>query len=409
MNDTLRVGFVADVSIDKVIGGAERVLHEQSTRMASRGHRVEVLTRRSPVHVRNHDTVQGVAEWRYEVNRRNPMLFLCSSMINSRRLFERRMKQVDFDCLNFHQPFSAFGCLRSPLLQNTFTFYTCHSLAFEEFGTRHSIPNHPLNRFLYRLEILFRKRLERSAILKSDKIVTLSQFTRQKLERQYGVAGDKIYVIPGGVDLEKFSPARLSDMIRSRYGYPPDKYLLLTVRNLVPRMGLEKLILAMKQIVAETNNVHLVIGGEGPLRMTLNAIVKRLNLESDISFAGFIPEESLPDYYRMADVFVLPTRNLEGFGLVTLEALACGVPVLGTPVGGTKEILGALDPELLFKDASAEEMFKKIADSYRAWVSDPQSWKQYKLRCRRFVEENYSWQQNVDQLETLIEDHRIRA
>jgi len=262
---------------------------------------------------------------------------------------------------------------------------------------------------LYRLEILFRKRLERSVILKSDMIVTLSQFTRQKLERHYGIADDKIFVISGGVDLEKFCPDGSSDMIKKQYAYPSDKYLLLTVRNLVPRMGLENLILAMKQVVAETNDVHLVIGGEGPLGMSLTALAKRLGLENDISFAGFIPEESLPDYYRMADVFVLPTRNLEGFGLVTLEALACGVPVLGTPVGGTKEILGALNPELLFKDASVEEIFKKIADSYRAWVSDPQSWKQYKLRCRRFVEENYSWQRNVDQLETLIEDHRLKA
>ena len=88
------------------------------------------------------------------------------------------------------------------------------------------------------------------------------------------------------------------------------------------------------------------------LKEELVQLSRRLKIEGNIKFAGFIPEQDLPDYYRAADAFILPTLELEGFGLVTLEALACGTPVLGTPIGGTKEILGMFDPSYLFKDTA---------------------------------------------------------
>lgn len=405
MNRTLKVEFIADVSIAKVIGGAERVLHEQSTRMAEKGHQVEILTRRSPVHDETFAAVQGVDEWRYGIKNGNAFSFLASSLINSRRLFVRRMKEVGFDCLNFHQPFSSFGCIHSPLARQAFTLYTCHSLSFEEFATRHSKPTCLAGRIRYRLEMMIRRGLERSAIMKSDKVVTLSRYMQAKLGRVYGITADKICVIPGGVDLDKFRPGSVPESLRHRYGSDPDTFFLLTVRNLVPRMGLENLIRAMKHVVDGVDDVHLVIGGEGPLRKSLEALVGQLGLKMNVSFIGFIPEAALPDFYRMADLFVLPTQKLEGFGLVTLEALACGVPVLGTPVGGTNEILGALDPELLLKDTGENEMAKKIVEFCRLRMSAPQFWENYKRRCRRFVEDNYSWQRNVDRLEGLVQEH----
>ena len=96
--------------------------------------------------------------------------------------------------------------------------------------------------------------------------------------------------------------------------------VLFSVRNLVKRMGLENLILAMKRLVHTAPDICLILGGEGPLKNDLIALAKKLNVDNHIRFIGFIPEEKLPDYYRMADLFVLPTRELEGFGLVTRAA-----------------------------------------------------------------------------------------
>jgi len=118
---------------------------------------------------------------------------------------------------------------------------------------------------------------------------------------------------------------------------------------------------------------------------------------------GFITEDDLPDYYRMADLFVLPTLELEGFGLITLEALASGVPVLGTPVGGTIEILSRLDPRYLFKDAKPDSMASLIIDNCKQFRNNGQLWRDVSARCRAFVEDYYSWECNIDAIERLFE------
>ena len=107
-----------------------------------------------------------------------------------------------------------------------------------------------------------------------------------------------------------------------------------------------------------------------------------------VHFLGHIPEENLPQMYQASDFFVLPTRKLEGFGLVILEAMASGTPVLGTPIGGIPEVIGPFDRELLFNGIGWQQIKSKIEDviSNTTWRSRwaPQA-------CRDYVEENYSW------------------
>jgi glycosyltransferase involved in cell wall biosynthesis len=167
-------------------------------------------------------------------------------------------------------------------------------------------------------------------------------------------------------------------------------------------MGLENLITAIREVVKVTPDIYLVLGGDGPLKDDLADLTRQLGVEDFIRFVGFIPEGELPAYYRMADVFVLPTLELEGFGLVTLEALASGVPALGTPVGGTVEILKVLNPRLLFKDKSPESIARLILETYREFREDPASQGKLSIQCRRFVEQNYSWEKNLDKLENLF-------
>jgi glycosyltransferase involved in cell wall biosynthesis len=99
---------------------------------------------------------------------------------------------------------------------------------------------------------------------------------------------------------------------------------------------------------------------------------------------------------------VLPTKDLEGFGLVTLEAMASGLPVLGTSVGGTNEILGEFDSSFLFKGIDPNSMAQLIMEKYELVKHNPQKWEQISQQCRNFVERNYSWKKNVDALEDLF-------
>ena len=149
----------------------------------------------------------------------------------------------------------------------------------------------------------------------------------------------------------------------------------------------------------------MVIGGKGPLEDRLIALARSFGIEQKVHFTGFISEDQLPLYYQMADLFVLPTQELEGFGLVTLEAMASGLPVIGTPVGGTKEILGKFNAEFLFDDTQPDSIAKLALEKYLIVKNSPQRWKPISEQCRKFVEKNYSWKQNIDSLEQLIQRH----
>ena len=398
----MNILFVSDVSISKVIGGAERALFEQSTILQKRRYDVHILTRKLPGHKANQEIIQGVREWRYDVDQSNAFSFIISTLLNSKRLFESLHNQYSFDVINFHQPFSAFGVIYSPASKKIKKIYTCLSFSFEEFQSRNPRPKSILRRILYFLNIQVRKFMERRALHKSDAIVVLSRFTRERLQRVYKVPAEKITIIAGGVDLERFYPATDRKKIRQHLNVPQEKMILFTVRNLVSRMGLENLIYAVKDVVKTVPDVYLVVGGEGLLKNDLILLTNELGIENHVKFAGFIPEAELPDYYRMADIFILPTLELEGFGLVTLEALACGAPVLGTPVGGTIEILSQLDSKYLFKDTEPESMAELISNTCQKFKNNPKLWQDVSSQCRLFVEENYSWEKNVDLLEKLI-------
>jgi glycosyltransferase involved in cell wall biosynthesis len=177
---------------------------------------------------------------------------------------------------------------------------------------------------------------------------------------------------------------------------------LLTIRNLEPRMGLDNLLESVNILKGKMAKIHLIIGGEGPEKNSLKKLIEKLGLIDEVTMSGFIPKEQLPKLYAAADFFILPTRDLEGFGLVTPESMACGTPVLGTPVGGTKEILSPFKPHFLFEDTSPEAMAAGIETAISHYFNNKN--KYYKLRsdCREYVEKNYSWQRHTKQLLSII-------
>jgi len=400
----LNILFVSDVSISKATSGAERVLFEQSTLLQKRGHNVHVLTRKLPEHESNKEVIQGVTEWRYNIDYSSNSFFVKSILFDCKKLFEFLHNQNSFDVINFHQPFSAFGVVRSSASKRIKKIYTCHSLSFEEFRSRNPRPENVTRRILYSLNIQIRKHIERKVLKSSDRITVLSQFTQEKLRSTYKIPREKIAIIPGGVNLQRFTPAVDKREIRERLGLPQEKVMLLTVRDMEPRMGLENLIHAVKIIYLAIPDVYLVLGGQGPLKANLISLAQKLEIENYIRFTGFIPEKQLPDYYKMADIFILPTVELEGFGLITLEALASGVPVLGTPVGGTVEILNKLDSKYLFKDTKPESMASLIVEMCQEFKDNPGHLQDVSSQCRLFVEENYSWEKNVNLLEKVMLD-----
>ena len=385
-----------------MIGGAERVLYEESTRLVRRGHAVRILTRRLPYHESDVEQIDGVEEHRYSFQEKLFPFFLKSILSDCRRTFRSLEENLPFDIINFHQPFSAVGVLSSTGSRRVPCVYTCHSLSFEEYISRSSSPGNPINWLLHHLQIRARKSIEQKVLKRSDQIVVLSEYTRKKLQQTYSLSSSKVSVIPGGVDLERFKPPTDKARIRTRLDLPEDKFILFTVRNLVPRMGLENLISAFEIVQNGRRDLLLVIGGEGPLEPELKEQVRRYGVEDYVRFAGYIPDEDLPSYYQMADLFILPTIELEGFGLVTIEALASGLPVLGTPVGGTREILTKLGADYLFEDSTPQSIATGILKALNDWATNKAAYESIAQTCREAAEQHYSWDNHVSKLEDLF-------
>jgi glycosyltransferase involved in cell wall biosynthesis len=229
---------------------------------------------------------------------------------------------------------------------------------------------------------------------------------RERLARFHPDAPETA-VIPGGVDASRFTPEARP---------PPDALgshdiSFLTVRRLTPRMGLETLVEAFADVTRSHPGAHLYVGGDGPRREALETRAATLGIQSSVTFLGYVPDADLAATYAAADVFVLPTIEFEGFGLVTLEALAAETPVVGTRAGATPELLGELErsaavPEqLLVPPGDADA----LASAMAAWagVSDAQA-AEAGSACRSHVfDSGYTWERVTDRIEALFE--RVRA
>ena len=233
--------------------------------------------------------------------------------------------------------------------------------------------------------VFCKRAIERAVYTRADHFITLSEAFRNLLVEKFGVGPERISVVPGAVDVEKFRPEESRNAIRQRLGWPLDRRAIFCVRRLVPRMGIAELIEAFASAAASHQDTDLYIGGCGELEGGLRDQVRKLGLERRIHFYGYIPDEDLPGYYAASDFSIVPSQKLEGFGLVALEALACGVPVLVTPVGGLPEAVAGLSGSLVLEGISAAA----IACGLRLALDHPASLPPAG-ECRSFAEKNHS-------------------
>ncbi len=230
------------------------------------------------------------------------------------------------------------------------------------------------------------RRLENKAYRSADRIITLSRHFASVLVDSYGVEPDRINVIPGGIDCAEADPGVSRLEARERLGLPKDRPIILSVRRLVRRVGLDILIEAIGKIVRYHPDLLVLIGGTGPLKQQLELRIKELNLSDYVRLLGFIPDSDLPFAYAAADYSVVPTQSLEGFGLVTIESLAAGTPPIVTPLGSLQEIANPLSENLVMKGFGAREIAASLTEILKCKTAIPTS-----AVCRSYVRANYDW------------------
>ncbi|QGQ97222.1 glycosyltransferase family 1 protein [Paenibacillus psychroresistens] len=253
----------------------------------------------------------------------------------------------------------------------------------------------------HKLKTLIARNIEQKAYRLADHFVVLSEAFRDILHQKYGVPMSKISIIPGAADTQRFQPFEVFKdrvALKRSLDIPEDHTIVLTVRRLVNRMGLLQLLDAWKEVIQIHPKSILLIGGRGPLLDELNERIKLHGLVDKVKLLGFIADGDLPKYYQAADLFVVPTQNLEGFGLITVEAMASGLPVMATPVGGNREILQAFRPKMLFDSPRSEDMAKgliRLMGQKEQWPTAEE--------CRSHVMEKYTWEQVVKQVEAVLQ------
>ena len=382
-------------------GGSFRVVYEAARGLAARGHEVHVATQRLDTRHPENEDVEGVHVHRYRTSAASGVGFYRSTLRVVPPLIDRLHTIFGFDVLMTHHPVSAYATLRAKSVQGLAWISILHSLYFLEYTDRHSYNPRTgrAARFgpVRSMVAALLKRMDKAVLARSDRIAVLSDFTRRLVARHCPTALDKVSMAPGGADLTVFRPEPTREEARRVLGLGTGRPLLFTCRRLEHRMGLLALVEAVKRLRHDGRELMLVVAGRGALEQQVR---NRIGESDAVRLVGYIPEEQLVLYYRAADAFVLPTRALEGFGLVTAEALACGTPVIGTPVGATPEILSPLDERLLTHGSSPDDLAEGIARFLDELLPE----EGLSERCRAYAEEHVSWEHMVTALERILND-----
>jgi glycosyltransferase involved in cell wall biosynthesis len=235
------------------------------------------------------------------------------------------------------------------------------------------------------LSARIKEALERFVYRRADRFIVLSSAFKEILTG-YGVEADRISVIPIGIDCNFFRPAADRRAVRDALGWPADMKIFFTARRLVHRVGLFELLKAALILRASQANFKIKIAGRGPLRALLEQEINALGLGDCVELMGFVSEDTLAQCYQGADITIVPTQALEGFGTIISESLASGTPVVVTPVGGMPEVVSPLGAGLISRSPAPADIAERMGAVLDGTLALPDA-----ETCRRYAVENFDW------------------
>jgi len=377
------------------VGGAWGLTYQINKRLAKRGHKVYQLTCKSSETQMSNEIVDGIQYFRVSLKASKNMFLLWKAI---RKQIKKILRSEPINLIHIHNPLIGFIALLLPSLWRIPKVYHFHSSWFDEEKIN-SLGKEKLSLSL-NLKLQVIRIIEWTCYKFSGTILFLSKYSKKRFKEYFSFSKSNLVIIPGGVDLKEFQPLRPQENLyelRRLLNIEEKPPTVLTVRRLEERMGLENLVLATEMLIKKTPNLNfqLIIVGKGSLRKKLENLITEKNLSGIIKLSGLVSREKLPIYYKVADLFVLPTTAIEGFGIVTAEAFASGLAVMGTPVGATIEILEQIDKNLIFEGISPESLSKGLEN----FLDNPEFFSNLKSKCRETAEKYYSWEKVTDQTE----------
>ena len=236
------------------------------------------------------------------------------------------------------------------------------------------------------LNSLVQATIEKVVYQRATKLIVLSNAFAKELTQRYKVREEAIRVVPAGVDTVRFGRDVSKSEARQRLGWPGDRYIIVAVRRLAHRMGLEDLLEATEILARAGKDVLVHIVGIGRLLEELQSQIDCAGLSNQVKLLGRIDDRELPLVYRAADLSIVPTVALEGFGMTTLESLASGTPVMVTPVGGLPEVVRHLSSALIFESAGPAAIADGVEEVLKGRRKLPSE-----EECSAYANRHFTW------------------
>lgn len=356
------------------LGGVESHVATLSRELAARGHEVTVVTTRDRPGAVERERMDG-----FEIVRVKPRMIVMRTPIAPRIRFVLRGAPADLIHAHLPPPLSAHYAADAAEAHGVpfVVTYHCDVELPSPFGTM--------------VEALYRRSLGASTLERARKVIVT---TRTYAATSRAVWRHSPEVIPNMVDTQRFRPDLDGGGIRQRLRLPSDKPIVLLVGRIVPHKGVEHFVEAARYLP----EASFLVAGEGSSLETMKRLAVAFGVEDRVRFLGRVSQENLPNLYAACDVFVLPSvSRLEAFGIVALEAMATGKPVVVADIPGVREVIEDGREGLLADPVNPRDLAARI----RALLADPDRAREMGRRGREKVLSTFSIAKVTDRIEAV--------
>ena len=363
-------------------GGAEVVIDNLSSVMAQKGHEISIFTT-SPDSKDEIEEYNGIKVYRYGTNFR-----IASGRFSFGLLKNPAKYPTDLVHVHISVPMGDIAGLRCAKKKNVSLVITYHGDVQGGYGG-----------FIRRMSVYFYNKYLLNKILSyADVIISPSEYYINE-SRLLGRYRDKIVVIPNGVNIDEFDIGYSKEECRKKLDLPLDDKIILFLSGLNPHKGPDVLLRAMPKILKDVPDAELVFVGSGVMEEELERLCKRLGVEKNVKFAGFVEESMKSFYYKAADVFCLPSvMKSEVFPIVLLEASASGLPMVVSDLDTLKCIIEDGYNGIVTKRGDE----KNLADAIIYLLENEDIREKMGKNGRRKVED-YSWERIAEKTEKVYE------
>jgi glycosyltransferase involved in cell wall biosynthesis len=368
-------------------GGLEEVILNQSKYLKRKGHNVSIITSEYSKDEPN-TTQDGIVIHRFPSLNFTYKIFgipyaIPLLSIAHYKKMSKLFKDTDVINIHGHPYFASFIYLLISKRHKKPVILTQHNTNIKS-----------KSQFINTFYFLIDRTLGRFNLANVQKVIAVSNETKKYILTIFNDA-QKTEVIYNGVDSKRFNIEKSKSSLREKFGLPQDKFICLTIRRLTFKNGIETFLNTAK--LCDPNKTLFLLGGSGPDKKNIEEYIKTNNI-TNVKMLGFVKDDDLPLYYRLSDVFILPSIQGEGFPMVVLEAFACGIPVIATRSGGQIEIIkDGITGYLVDIDKP-----KQISEIVNSLISKRKHLETMAKNCRELASSTFDWSKNIDNLMELI-------